>query len=233
MRVAYKTPAFANHCFVQGDRILSHCNTRKNPMTIAFQMRGLVLSLLFFISSGASYQGDGQAEARLLMACMSRSGVDSVEDVAEALSHGADIDIVDKRSGQTPLMAAALRGKEKIVKYLLDKGADTSIVEKDGYTLPHAAAYQGQVEILKLLKERGLDIISEEHKDGFLPFHRACWGKTPGHAAVVEYLLKEGVDPNLEAKDGQRCIEMTKNQKTKSILLSFGAQPSTDEEEEL
>lgn len=202
-------------------------------MATAFLLRGLVLSLLFFISSGASNKGDGQAEARLLMACMSRSGVDSVEDVAEALSHGADIDIVDKRSGQTPLMAAALRGKEKIVKYLLDKGADTSIVEKDGYTLPHAAAYQGHVEILKLLKERGLDIISEEHNDGFLPFHRACWGKTAGHADVVEYLLKEGVDPNLEAKDGQRCIEMTKNQKTKSILLSFGAQPSADEEEEL
>ena len=41
--------------------------------------------------------------------------------------------------GQSPLMHAVLGGKTEIVKFLLEKGADTSIAEKDGYTPMHGA----------------------------------------------------------------------------------------------
>jgi hypothetical protein len=42
-------------------------------------------------------------------------------------------------SGQTPLMNAVLSGKGSAVKYLLKKGADVTIAEKDGYTPMHGA----------------------------------------------------------------------------------------------
>jgi ankyrin repeat protein len=158
----------------------------------------------------------------------------SLQGVIEALQQGADIDIVDTRSGQTPLMAAILRGKVRVVNYLLENGADVTVAEKDGFTPAHGAAHAGNIEIMRLLHDRGLDVISDEHIDGSLPLHHACRGRTPGHAQVVEYLLKVGVDPDLEDSDGMRCIEITKNVRTKQVLVSYGASSSRlDENGEL
>jgi ankyrin repeat protein len=191
----------------------------------------LLLSLLF-VSSNAQ-DGGSTPEARLLMACMSERGEDPVQDVMRALEAGADINVVDKRSGQTPLMAAVLRGKDQIVHNLLANGADVTISEKDGYTPAHGAAFQGRLGVMRQLNEHGIDIIHDEHTDGFLPFHRACWGRNADHTKVVEFLLDEGVNPDIEARDGDRCIEMTKNKRTIKLLKHYGAAPSRSEEEEL
>ena len=48
----------------------------------------------------------------------------------------------------------------------------------------HGAAYSGHAKVAKLLIEHGLKQ-DELHEDGFSPFHRACWGTTPGHAATI------------------------------------------------
>lgn len=96
-------------------------------------LRILFLLSLLLVASFAEDE-DGQHEANLLMACMSGKD-DDVGAVKDALGSGADINIHDKRSGQTPLMAAVLRGKVKIVRYLLSQGADVTIAEKDGCEL--------------------------------------------------------------------------------------------------
>jgi ankyrin repeat protein len=200
-------------------------------------MKNLLLNLVTLLLSLTFANADDTVpEARLLSACMNPKRADNdaytMNQVRTALNAGADIDIVDVRSGQTPLMAAILRGKADIVQFLLDRGADVTIAEKDGYTPAHGAAFAGQAEILKILKEHGIDVITDVHSDGFLPFHRACWGKTAGHTAAVEYLLKLGVDPDLEASDGNRCIEMTKSSKTEQLLLSYGAAHARDDDDE-
>jgi ankyrin repeat protein len=182
-----------------------------------------LLLLTFLLSVVAA---DMAPEAQLLMACMSDSQSDqeSLKQVQNALSLGANINIVDKTSGQTPLMAAIMRDKHEVTKFLLQKGADVTIAENDGYTPAHGAAFQGNLELLKILQnEHKVDILSEEHEDGYLPFHRACWGSTREHSSVVEFFLNSGIDPDLEAKNGARCIEMTDSAYTEHILLSFGA----------
>ncbi len=92
------------------------------------------------------------------------------------LYKGADINTKDEKSGQTALMAAVLRGKYNIVKYLLEAGADTTIGERMGYTPPHGAAFQGRPDVMRLLIDAGLDV-HEYHNDGFAPLHRVCWGR--------------------------------------------------------
>lgn len=192
--------------------------------------RSLVLLSLLLVATLADEEIERHPEAELLMACMG-SG-DEVEDVAEALENGADIDVIDKRSGQTPLMAAVLRGKTETVKLLLEKGADVTLGEKDGYTPAHGAAFQGRIDVMKALHEHGIDIIHDQHEDGFYPYHRACWGKKKAHTKVVEFLLEQGVDINLLAGDGKRCIEMTHNKKTKALLKAKGAEPSREADED-
>merc|ERR1711879_1116269 len=102
------------------------------------------------------------------------------------------LDEKEEGSGQTPLMAATLAGMDKSVDYLLKKGADATIGEKDGYTPFHGAGFQGRADVARVLLQYRLDP-SDRHKDGFTPLHRACWGNDLRHAEMVRVLLKNGV----------------------------------------
>ena len=66
-------------------------------------------------------------------------GSDSMDLIKQALKD--DPGALDQTGpgGQSPLMNAVLMGKPKAVKYLLKKGADPSVPEKDGYTPMHGA----------------------------------------------------------------------------------------------
>ena len=90
-------------------------------------------------------------------------------------------------------MAATLRGKLNIVKYLLESGADASIGERDGFTPPHGAAFQGRPDVMGALIAAGLDVNSYHEKDGFLPLHRTCWGREkvrlPTSVTIYNYFL--------------------------------------------
>mmetsp|Transcript_28028 Transcript_28028/g.42747 ORF Transcript_28028/g.42747 Transcript_28028/m.42747 type:complete len:206 (-) Transcript_28028:109-726(-) len=196
----------------------------------------LLLSLLF-VAGVADDEIDeddeddgGIAVAKLLSACM--SGGDDPERVMSALDEGADINVRDSNSGQTPLMAAVRRGKSNIVKVLLEEGADVTLEDHDGYTPAHGAAVKGSVDVFKVLKEHGIDIMNDRLDDGFYPFHRACMGTKVGHRETVEYFLSQGVDINLEV-NGKTCIELAKNKKIKRMLLEKGADPRGEDEEEL
>ena len=130
---------------------------------------------------------------------------------------GADINAKHEQSGQTALMAAVLRGKINIVSYLLKAGADPMIGENNGYHPPHGAAFQGRPDVMQTLIDYGLDVNSF-HSDGFLPFHRVCWGREQRHADTLLVLLKHGIDPEVKSKDGKTCREMTQNNFVLNVL---------------
>ena len=160
---------------------------------------------------------DDAADGRLLDAAMANR----VNDLQIELENGANINVQDNASGQTPLMAAVLRGNIQSVEYLLNNGADVTIGEKDGYTPAHGAGFQGRAAIMKLLHEKGVDVKSITHDDGYAPLHRACWGREERHADTVKVLLEVGVDPNLLSGNGRTCEEMTNNPATLRVLQQF------------
>jgi ankyrin repeat protein len=177
---------------------------------------------------------DSPATRKLLHYCLSnRSDTDTVESIQEmfqddAVARTIDINARDDSSGQTCLMASVLRGKKLTVELLLFQGADPSVAEKDGYTPPHGAAFQGRTNVMAVLHEYGLSQ-QEYHTDGYLPFHRACWGQTERHAVFVLYLLKQGIvtDINVPSKDGKTCREMTRNAQTLKILDRYAVEASS------
>ena len=124
-----------------------------------------------FLASLSPSSAASDADSDLLAACMADRGIDKPEDVKVALAMGADINVRDEQSGQTCLMAATLRGKINIVKYLFGEGADSSIGEHSGYTPPHGAAFQGRPDVMRFLSESGMDV-HEFHQDGYAPLHR-------------------------------------------------------------
>ena len=73
-------------------------------------------------------------------------------------------------------------------RYLLKRGADVMIAEKDGYTPPHGVGFQGRSKIVAMLAQFGVPL-DEPHSDGNRPIQRACWGREKRHAKTVEQFL--------------------------------------------
>jgi len=151
------------------------------------------------------------------------------EDVAAAsaaLAAGANIDAISPKGGQTPLMQSVLHGREEMVRWCLDNGADVTIAERDGYTPMHGAAFQGHAHIADMLLKNGVPL-RDLHKDGFEPAIRTCWGSEPRHLATLHWFLENGVP--LDAIY-DTCLEMTTNPNVEAFLRG---QRARDDQEEL
>ena len=71
--------------------------------------------------ASAQAEGNGDLDVKLFEALQN----DDLEAVTKALDAGANINALSERGKQTPLMQSVLHGKEKMVKFFLEKGADT------------------------------------------------------------------------------------------------------------
>ena len=85
----------------------------------------------------------------------------------------------------------------KMVKLLLDHGADLNQHDEEGYTPLSIAAYHGRADIMKLLLDAGAEPEKTEKcfgKDsGDTPLHTAAgWG----NKATIQILLERGAKPN-------------------------------------
>lgn len=116
-------------------------------------------------------------------------------DAAMALARMPQLDVHRRnRAGETGLMIAALKGREDIVRVLLERGA---AADPEGWTPLHYAAAGGSRALVALLLARGVRIDP-----------RAPNGRTPLMMAaayadeeIVDDLLRAGADP--AARDGQ------------------------------
>lgn len=81
-------------------------------------------------------------------------------DVAEYLvKAGANINSKSRNNlGAAPIQSAAAGRHRKIVKLLLDNGADPNTREQNGFTPLHAAAQNGDEEMLRTLLFGGADL---------------------------------------------------------------------------
>ena len=97
----------------------------------------------------------------------------------------------DARLGEnnTPVLyTAAQSGSLRVLKVLLDGGANVKLADKKGWTAAHEASYFGHAECLRILLAAGAE---KEAKDefGVTPLHFAA---QEGHAEAVVVLLSAG-----------------------------------------
>ncbi|XP_067667460.1 ankyrin repeat domain-containing protein 50-like [Haliotis asinina] len=80
------------------------------------------------------------------------------------------LDIVDINSrehyGRTCVMVAAHRGRMDVLKYLLKRGGDVSLLDKTGENILHIACRGGHVEMVKYIISRDYVDINSKGRDG-------------------------------------------------------------------
>ncbi|XP_048257852.1 ankyrin repeat domain-containing protein 50-like [Haliotis rufescens] len=117
-----------------------------------------------------------------------------VEVVQYVLSHDM-VDINGRGScRRTPVMLAAEKGHIEIVKLLVDKGGDMSLVDKGHENILHLACLCGQIEVVKYVLSQDIVDINCRGRKTKTPVMLAARN---GHKEVVEILVKKGADLSL------------------------------------
>lgn len=89
------------------------------------------------------------------------------------LKHGADVNTVDIKSGQSPLIQAVESNQEDMVSLLIQNGAKVNQLTYAGNTALHVASGRGLAEITRLLLKSGADgSIKNCHNDTALTVAR-------------------------------------------------------------
>ena len=100
---------------------------------------------------------------------------------------------------KTPLVLAAMNGREAIVKILLKQGVKIDSKDSKGNRTPLLyAAIWGHVAIVKLLLGSGAEIDSTDSEHGRTPLSYAA---EYGHTAVIKLLLENGAE--IDSKDSE------------------------------
>lgn len=117
-----------------------------------------------------------------------------------ALLAGGDIDIDERRpKGWTALMLGASTGDVGVVRILVNKGANLSLVDDRGFSALHLATQGGHVAVTKLLMEAGADPEAQVSATDPTPLYAAA---EQGHSEVVGVLIEAGADPNTRGSGG-------------------------------
>ena len=158
---------------------------------------------------------DEQGQAGLLIA-MRESSPKVIQVLLDSPKTNVE---VRNAKDESPLMLAALKGQQDLVKRLIARDAD---VNKPGWAPLHYAATGGHVAIMKELLEN-YAFIDAQSPNGSTPLMMAAMY---GSAAAVQLLLDEGADTAMKNQLGMTALDFAKraNRPDAVRLLSAAAQ---------
>nr|CAB3221664.1 ankyrin repeat and EF-hand domain-containing protein 1 [Phallusia mammillata] len=132
----------------------------------------------------------------LIMAC--ESAAENETMCLMLLEKGADPNALNTLTGRSALCEACSSGNVKVIKALLQKGANPNILDKKQHSALHFAAQMGALDAVKSLAAYGADC-SNMDADGNNALHFAAEG---GFGMICKYLAQRGANPKQKNSDG-------------------------------
>ncbi|XP_062986287.1 ankyrin repeat and SAM domain-containing protein 6 isoform X2 [Elgaria multicarinata webbii] len=112
----------------------------------------------------------------------------------------------DKQKRQPDIFHALKMGNFQLVKEITDEDpAQANVINDDGATPLMIAAVTGQLSLVQLLVSRNVDIDKQDNVHGWTALMQATYH---GNKDVVKYLLNQGADVNLRAKNGYTAFDL-------------------------
>lgn len=108
------------------------------------------------------------------------------------------------RDGRTLLLNAAFYNRQKVIEYLLSRGADIHTKDKMGNTVLHATVQNGYLDCIKLLLSAGAEANAKDIY-GNTPLGRARLN-TPKE--IFNIFIENGVDPYEKNNFGVSLIDV-------------------------
>ncbi|CAN0031393.1 unnamed protein product, partial [Ectocarpus sp. 12 AP-2014] len=198
---------------------------RRNPqgwtplMVAAGEGHSKVVGILLNKGADMSVVNDLGSTALFISVCLGYVAVTRM-----LVNAGANLEAGELNGGWTPVMMAAYKGHSKILRILLNKGADLSVVDKRGTTALILSAGYGHVAVTRMLVNAGADL-DEADSAGFTPLHIAA---VNDHSEVIKTLANAGANPDSRTPAGETPLFMAaKNGHVGTIseLLRANANP--------
>jgi len=161
----------------------------------------------------------------------------SVEAVARLFDQGCPVDIMEKGTGDTPMLAAARLGYIDIVHCCLERGARNDPHPSFGLTALQAAVNAGKADVVQLILEVAAPskadqvIVNHEDPNKEAPLHVSC---RYGNTEIVELLLMHGANLSLVDGNGWTCLHSVckgGHAETLAFLLDAGADVFLEEKD--
>ncbi len=154
-----------------------------------------------FVQAGnpvLQFNGDTLITNELISYVCTYTEVD--QRIVDLVESGVDLNAsFDNGEGYTAVHFAAWDGKDEILAYLLEAGAEADLVGEDGYTPVFLAAAGGHLDCVEILVENGADV-NRRLKDDNIYF--STQGGTPltmafinGFLGMALFLIDSGADP--------------------------------------
>lgn len=144
-------------------------------------------------------------------------------EVINILLECTELNILDggNSNKETALMFAVMNDNQSVVKKLLRRGADATVVNNFGFSAIH---YVRSTEVLRCLLQKGVNVNEANPYSGWTPLH-SCLNVID----VVQCLIENGANINAQALSGSTPLLFAVRdglEKSVEILLRAGANPN-------
>ena len=146
------------------------------------------------------------------------TGNDGYEIAKLLLEYGADVSAKykgnseGKGKGYTALLYAAGSGDEKLIKLLVDYGAEINYQAEDGVNALMLACTYENISHVKFLLENGADVNAVDMQGKNALAHTIDTYFTPDYS-IIEYLLQNGADTSIKTSKGKSMIALLNDNK--------------------
>src|SRR5690606_19450050 len=122
-------------------------------------------------------------------------------------------------TGTTALETASGMGHERLVKLLLERGADPNILNSKGMSPLQMAAYSGHLNVAATLLQAGADVNARDQERGYTALMAAS---SRGHLPVTLLLLEAGADINARTTAGWTAEQLAVDAGYSDIAQALG-----------